>query len=105
MMGIGVEVKAFWSQFAGMATLTIRNLPENLHALLKERARKNRRSLNQEVIAELSAVPDSMDDAARLAESRERMRRVTAEIDGIRSRMTGFMSGEEIDAAIEEGRR
>ncbi len=98
-------MKAFWSQFAGMATLTIRNLPENLHALLKERARKNRRSLNQEVIAELSAVPDSMDDAARLAESRERMRRVTAEIDGIRSRMTGFMSGEEIDAAIEEGRR
>ncbi|MEY3896508.1 MAG: Arc-like binding domain [Verrucomicrobiota bacterium] len=97
-------MKAFWNQFAGMATLTIRNLPENLHALLKERARKNRRSLNQEVIAELSAVPDSMDDAARLADSRERMRRVTAEIDGIRSRMTGFMSGEEIDAAIEEGR-
>jgi plasmid stability protein len=88
-----------------MATLTIRNLPENVHALLKERARRNRRSLNQEVIAELSAVPDSKDDAARLAESRERMRRVTAEIDGIRERMTGFMSGPEIDAAIEEGRR
>jgi len=88
-----------------MATLTIRNLPENVHAQLKERARRNRRSLNQEVIAELSAVPDSKDDAARLAESRERMRRVTAEIDGIRERMTGFMSGPEIDAAIEEGRR
>lgn len=85
--------------------MTIRNLPENVHALLKERARRNRRSLNQEVIAELSAVPDSKDDAARLAESRERMRRVTAEIDGIRERMTGFMSGPEIDAAIEEGRR
>jgi plasmid stability protein len=88
-----------------MATLTIRNLPEDLHALLKERARKNRRSLNQEVIAELSAVPESMDDTARVAASRERMRRVTAEIDGVRNRMTGFMSGEEIDAAIEEGRR
>lgn len=98
-------MKAFWSQFADMATLTIRNLPEDLHALLKERARKNRRSLNQEVIAELSAAPESMDDTARVAASRERMRRVTAEIDGVRNRMTGFMSGEEIDAAIEEGRR
>jgi plasmid stability protein len=88
-----------------MATLTIRNLPEDLHAMLKERARKNRRSLNQEVIAELSAVPDSVDGAARLAASRERMRQVTAEIDEVRDRMTGFMSGEEIDAAIEEGRR
>lgn len=88
-----------------MATLTIRNLPEDLHAMLKERARKNRRSLNQEVIAGLFALPDSMDNAARLASSRERMRRVTAEIDVIRDRMTGFMSGEEIDASIEEGRR
>ena len=85
--------------------MTIRNLPEDLHTVLKERARQNRRSLNQEVIAELSAVPATMDDAVRLAASRERMRRVTAEIDGIRNRMTGFMSGEEIDAAIEEGRR
>ena len=88
-----------------MATLTIRNLPDDLHAALKERARKNRRSLNQEVIAELSAVPDAVDDTARVAASRERMRRVTGEIDGIRKRMTGFMSGEEIAAAIGEGRR
>jgi antitoxin FitA len=88
-----------------MATLTIRNLPDELHLLLKERAKRNRRSVNQEVIAELSAVPGFMDDAARIAASRERMRRVTAEIDAVRSRMTGFMSTEEIDAAIEEGRR
>ena len=88
-----------------MATLTIRNLPEELHAVLKERARRNRRSLNQEVIAELAAIPGSGDHVARLAVSRERMRRVTAEIDGVRNRMTGFMSAEEIDAAIEEGRR
>lgn len=91
--------------FAGMATLTIRNLPEELHETLKLRAKQNRRSLNQEVIAELSAVPGFMDDAARVAASRERMRRVSAEIDAVRNRMTGFMSTEEIDAAIEEGRR
>lgn len=71
----------------------------------EERARRNRRSLNQEVIAELAAIPGSGDDVARLAESRERMRRVTADIDGVRNRMTGFMSAEEIDTAIEEGRR
>ncbi len=88
-----------------MATLTIRNVPENLHAMLKERARRNRRSLNQEVIAELSVVPEALNQETRLAQSRERMRRITAEIDGIRNRMTGFMSGEEIDAAIGEGRR
>ena len=88
-----------------MATLTIRNLPDELHLVLKERAKRNRRSLNQEVIAELAAVPGDGGDAARVVESRERMRRVTDEIDGIRRRMTGFMSGDEIDAAIEEGRR
>lgn len=88
-----------------MATLTIRNLPEELHETLKLRAKRNRRSLNQEVIAELSAVPGFMDDAARVAASRERMRRVSAEIDSVRNRMTGFMNTEEIDAAIEEGRR
>lgn len=39
-----------------MAALTIRNLPDELHARLKEQAKRNRRSLNQEVIAELEAV-------------------------------------------------
>jgi plasmid stability protein len=34
-----------------MATLTIRNVPDDLYAALKERARRNRRSLNQEVLA------------------------------------------------------
>ena len=39
-----------------MATITIRDLPEHLHLILKQRARRNRRSLNQEVIAELAEV-------------------------------------------------
>lgn len=105
MVKIEIEMMVFCCQIAGMATLTIRNLPEELHHSLKLRAKRNHRSVNQEVIAELSAVPDFTDEAARLAASRKRMRRVTAEIDGIRERMNGFMSGEEIDAAIEEGRR
>lgn len=98
-------MKAVCCQNAGMATLTIRNLPEELHETLKLRAKRNRRSLNQEVIAELAAVSELGDETTRLDASRERMRRTTAEIDVVRSRMTRFMNAEEIDAAIEEGRR
>lgn len=83
-----------------MATLTIRNLPEELHATLKERARKNRRSLNQEVISELSAVGGSGAD-----EAPKRWERANALVDEMRAKMTRFMTAEEIDAAIQEGRR
>jgi plasmid stability protein len=37
-----------------MATLTLKNVPDDLYAALKESAKRNRRSLNQEVIAELA---------------------------------------------------
>jgi len=56
------------------------------------------------VIAELSGSVSGEDDAARIERARERMRRVTAEINELRSRMTRFMMAEAIDAAIEEGR-
>ena len=36
-----------------MLTLTLKNIPESLHALLKESAEKNRRSLNSEILARL----------------------------------------------------
>ncbi len=36
-----------------MPTLTLKNIPEDLHALLKESAGKNRRSLNSEILARL----------------------------------------------------
>ena len=83
-----------------MATLTIRNLPEDLHAMLKERARKNRRSLNQEVISELSAAGEKGAD-----EASKRWERANSIVDEMRARMTRFMTAEEIDAAIREGRR
>lgn len=69
---IGVRMKAFCSHFVSMATLTIRNLPEDLHAALKERARKNRRSLNQEVISILDGFSNSGDEPMHLKESLER---------------------------------
>ncbi len=36
-----------------MLTLTLKNIPEDLHAMLKESAEKNRRSLNSEILARL----------------------------------------------------
>ena len=36
-----------------MLTLTLKNIPENLHTMLKESAEKNRRSLNSEILARL----------------------------------------------------
>jgi plasmid stability protein len=88
-----------------MATLTIRNLPEELHRLLKERAKMNRRSLNQEVIAELAAVPEENGEASRRAASQARMAKALGEIEEMRKGLSRFMSAEEIDAAKAEGRR
>ena len=36
-----------------MSTLTLKNIPENLHSMLKVSAEKNRRSLNSEILARL----------------------------------------------------
>lgn len=38
-----------------MATVTLKNVPEELVRMLKERAKRNRRSLNQEAMARLEA--------------------------------------------------
>jgi plasmid stability protein len=82
-----------------MATLTIRNLPDDLHLKLKDRAKKNRRSLNQEVIAELASIPGVGDEVGK------RWEQANAVVDEMRSKMTRFLTADEIDAAIEEGRR
>lgn len=36
-----------------MLTITLKNIPESLHAKLKESAERNRRSLNREIIMRL----------------------------------------------------
>ena len=87
-----------------MATLTIRNVPDELHAALKERARRNRRSLNQQVIAELGADGEETEEV-RTERARKRVAKAKAKIDAARSRMKRFLSAEEIDEAIREGRR
>lgn len=51
-----------------VSNLTLKNIPQNLHAMLKECAARNRRSLNSEILARLErdiAAPKV--DRARLA--------------------------------------
>ena len=51
-----------------MPTLTLKNIPDSLHARLKESAQKNRRSLNSEILARLeSEVSAPKVDRVRLA--------------------------------------
>jgi plasmid stability protein len=45
----------FWFQEKAMLTLTLKNIPEDLHARLKESAGKNRRSLNSEILMRLES--------------------------------------------------
>jgi len=80
--------------------LTIRNFPEQLHATLKLRAKQNRRSLNQEVIAELSLAINHEPPEERTA----RVEREILEIDALRARAKGFLIAEQIDEAKREGR-
>jgi predicted transcriptional regulator len=79
-----------------MTTITV-NLPEELHRKLKEQARRNRRSLNQEAIRALErgiqadgGDPTLLED---LLKSHERMK-----ARGV------WVTPEMIDEAIDEGR-
>jgi antitoxin FitA len=38
-----------------MPTITLKNIPDELHALLKESAQRNRRSLNSEILIRLES--------------------------------------------------
>jgi antitoxin FitA len=38
-----------------VVTLTLKNIPDDLHALLKESAERNRRSLNSEILMRLES--------------------------------------------------
>ena len=51
-----------------MLTMTLKNIPKEVHALLKNSAEKNRRSLNSEILARLERdVSAPKVDRARLA--------------------------------------
>ena len=81
--------------------MTIRGMPDELHVALKERARRNRRSMNQQVVEELNRVFAGETEE----QSRARVEEEVESAKQLRSRMTRFLTAEEIDAAIKEGRR
>jgi plasmid stability protein len=72
-----------------MPTITIKNLPSNLHRELKNRAKAHRRSLNKEVIATLKNATgetrpvdvDALIREARAARSKFTRQISAAEID------------------------
>ncbi|MCF6311002.1 MAG: Arc family DNA-binding protein [Verrucomicrobiales bacterium] len=80
-----------------MKTLTIRGLPDEVHGRLKKRAKANRRSLNQEVIAELAREYE-------VEERKAKVERIIASADRFRAGLKRTLSAEEIREAIEEGR-
>jgi len=84
-----------------MANLTIRNIPDELHERLKERAKQNRRSLNQEVIAELGARLGESADTGK----RQRVWQMIHLAAELRKELGTPLSAEEIRAGIDEGRR
>ncbi len=72
-------------------TLTVRDVPEPIVAALRERASRNRRSLQKEMLAILQgAVFDRADLERRLAE--------------YRNGLPGYLTIDEINGAIVEGR-
>lgn len=84
-----------------MKTLTIRDVPDELHEALKKRALQNRRSMNQQVVAELGDVVVGETEQQR----RFRVEKEIEWAEEARKSMTRFLTAEEIAAAIEAGRR
>jgi plasmid stability protein len=79
-----------------MATLTIKNVPDELHKRLKESAAQHRRSINSEAISCLERV---------LGAHRVDPKKFLAEVDAMRRRMPYVNLTEEfLRAAKHEGR-
>jgi len=81
--------------------MTIRGVPEEVHGAVAERARHNRRSLNQQVIAELAGEVQERFEAET---KKKRAEAIILAAGRVRERLPRLMGAEEIDAAKEEGR-
>jgi plasmid stability protein len=79
-----------------MATLTIKNIPEELYEQLKQRAAQNRRSINSEVIVCLERV---------LGTTKRDPEAVLANIRALRRSMSKvFVTDEDLQVAKNDGR-
>ena len=81
-----------------MATLTIKNLPDEIYAALSRTAKQNRRSINGEAIVQLEQavivpIKDRDELIARIAENREKLR-----LKGV------YLTDEFLEFAKNEGR-
>jgi plasmid stability protein len=81
-----------------MATLTLKNVPDDLHRRLKARAERNHRSLNREAIRCLEAAVEPASVAADEPWERAEAFREKLAAEGV------WITGEQILAAIDEGR-
>lgn len=79
-----------------MSSITLKNLPDDLHRRLRLRAARNRRSLNSEIIAALEAVVRAEPPDPRTAIER---------IRGLRPPGHERLTERDFDALKNEGRR
>ncbi|MBI4310104.1 MAG: Arc family DNA-binding protein [Candidatus Omnitrophica bacterium] len=78
-----------------MSSITIKNIPPQVHERLKKEAQTHHRSLQQEIIFRLErSVPIPKLDAEKIIK----------EVRALRSRMKGTITAEEIDKWKREGR-
>lgn len=79
-----------------MATLTIKNLPDNIYAALRQTAERHRRSINSEAIVRLerSLLPVKLGVEEELARIRE-LRSTLGDI---------YLTDEDLEIAKNEGR-
>ena len=83
--------------FLSMPSITLKNIPRDLHRTLKSRAKAHHRSLNKEVIASLRAVTNRAPPAD--------VEKLIADAREMRSKFKGTTSLEEIQAMKIAGRR
>jgi plasmid stability protein len=78
-----------------MGNITVRNIPDNLHKLLKKRTEISRRSMNSEIIACLEEA---------LLPNKKEVEKFLKKSEQIRNRLSFEIDLEEISEAIDNGR-
>ena len=79
-----------------MPTITVKDIPEDLHAKLKEAAAAEGRSLNKEIILRLKI--------STMQERRPNVKELLARAEHIRSQFRGSLSPKDIDRWKRQGR-
>ena len=78
-----------------MPSITVKNIPDEMYARIKQSAKVNRRSVNNEIIYQLEQ---------KLFSNRVNEEEVLFKARAFRSKVKGSLSPEEIENAINEGR-